>query len=40
MFEQKDAPMDTEVIQVPFEELPLYQQKKDKLFSAIVDALK
>lgn len=25
---------------VPFEKLPLFQQKKDKLFCAIVDALK
>jgi len=25
---------------VPFEQLPLFQQKKDKLFCAIVDALK
>ena len=36
----KDAENKTHPCLVPFEELPLFQQKKDKLFSAIVDALK
>jgi hypothetical protein len=36
----KDAEKKTHPCLVPFEELPLFQQKKDKLFSAIVDALK
>ena len=38
--EVKDSEKKTHPCLVPFEELPLYQQKKDKLFSAIVDALK
>lgn len=38
--ETKDAEKKTHPCLVPFEELPLFQQKKDKLFSAIVDALK
>jgi len=38
--EVKDAEKKTHPCLVPFEELPLFQQKKDKLFSAIVDALK
>lgn len=38
--EIKDAEKQTHPCLVPFEELPLFQQKKDKLFSAIVDALK
>lgn len=36
----KDAEKKTHPCLVPFEQLPLFQQKKDKLFSAIVDALK
>lgn len=36
----KDAEKKTHPCLVPFEELPEFQQKKDKLFSAIVDALK
>jgi hypothetical protein len=38
--ETKDDKKKTHPCLVPFEELPLFQQKKDKLFSAIVDALK
>jgi|LauGreDrversion4_2_1035121.scaffolds.fasta_scaffold204311_7 hypothetical protein len=38
--EVKDVEKKTHPCLVPFEELPLFQQKKDKLFSAIVDALK
>jgi hypothetical protein len=38
--EVKDAEKKTHPCIVPFEELPEFQQKKDKLFSAIVDALK
>lgn len=38
--EVKDSEKKTHPCLVPFEELPLFQQKKDKLFSAIVDALK
>jgi len=38
--EVKDTEKKTHPCLVPFEELPLFQQKKDKLFSAIVDALK
>jgi hypothetical protein len=38
--EVKDAEKKTHPCIVPFEELPKFQQKKDKLFSAIVDALK
>lgn len=36
----KDAEKKTHPCLVPFEQLPLFQQKKDRLFSAIVDALK
>lgn len=36
----KDAEKKTHPCLVPFDELPLFQQKKDKLFCAIVDALK
>ncbi len=38
--EVKDAEKKTHPCLVPFEELPEFQQKKDKLFVAIVDALK
>jgi hypothetical protein len=38
--EVKDAEAKTHPCIVPFEQLPLVQQKKDALFSAIVDALK
>jgi hypothetical protein len=38
--EVKDSDKKTHPCLVPFKELPLFQQKKDKLFSAIVDALK
>jgi hypothetical protein len=38
--EVKDVEKKTHPCLVPFEELPSFQQKKDKLFSAIVDALK
>ena len=38
--EIKDTNAKTHPCLVPFEELPEFQQKKDKLFSAIVDALK
>ena len=36
----KDTEKKTHPCLVPFDQLPLFQQKKDKLFSAIVDALK
>lgn len=36
----KDADKKEHPCLVPFEELPEFQQKKDKLFSAIVDSLK
>jgi hypothetical protein len=36
----KDAEKKTHPCIVPFEELPVFQQKKDALFCAIVDALK
>lgn len=36
----KDAEKKTHPCIVPFEELPEFQQKKDRLFCAIVDALK
>jgi hypothetical protein len=36
----KDADKKTHPCLVPFHELPAFQQKKDKLFCAIVDALK
>lgn len=38
--EVKDAELKTHPCIVPFNELPLFQQKKDKLFCAIVEALK
>jgi hypothetical protein len=38
--EVKDAEKKTHPCLVPFDQLPLFQQKKDKLFSVIVDALK
>lgn len=38
--EKKDAEAKTHPCIVPFEELPLFQQKKDALFCAIVDSLK
>jgi hypothetical protein len=38
--EVKDAEKKTHPCIVPFDQLPLFQQKKDKLFCAIVDALK
>lgn len=38
--EVKDAEAKTHPCIVPFNQLPLFQQKKDKLFCAIVDALK
>lgn len=38
--EVKDAEAKTHPCIVPFEQLPLFQQKKDALFCAIVDALK
>jgi hypothetical protein len=37
--EEKDSVKKTHPCLVPFEELPLYQQKKDVLFRAIVKAL-
>ena len=37
--ETKDAEAKTHPCIVPFSELPSFQQKKDKLFCAIVDAL-
>ena len=36
----KDAEKKTHPCIVPFEQLPLFQQKKDAMFCAIVDALK
>jgi hypothetical protein len=36
----KDAASKTHPCLVPFDQLPEHQQKKDKLFCAIVDALK
>lgn len=38
--ETKDADKKTHPCIVPFNQLPLFQQKKDTLFCAIVDALK
>lgn len=38
--EVKDAEKKTHPCIVPFDELPMFQQKKDALFCAIVDALK
>lgn len=38
--EAKDAEKKTHPCIVPFEQLPEFQQKKDALFCAIVDALK
>jgi len=38
--EVKDADKKTHPCIVPFNELPIFQQKKDALFCAIVDALK
>lgn len=38
--EEKDAELKTHPCIVPFNELPEFQQKKDKLFCAVVDALK
>jgi hypothetical protein len=38
--EVKDAEKKTHPCLVPFDQLPLFQQKKDKLFCAIVDALR
>ena len=38
--EVKDSEKKTHPCLVPYNELPLFQQKKDKLFCAIVDALK
>jgi len=38
--EEKDEEKKTHPCIVPFEELPLFQQQKDALFCAIVDALK
>lgn len=38
--EVKDADKKTHPCILPFEKLPEFQQKKDKLFCAIVDALK
>ena len=38
--ETKDAERKTHPCIVPFDQLPEFQQKKDKLFCAIVDALK
>lgn len=37
---KKDAEAKTHPCIVPFEQLPVFQQKKDALFCAIVDALK
>lgn len=37
---EKDGDKKTHPCLVPFQELPEFQQKKDKLFCAIVDALK
>lgn len=38
--EEKNADAKTHPCIVPFDQLPEFQQKKDKLFCAIVDALK
>lgn len=38
--EEKNAELKTHPCIVPFNELPEFQQKKDKLFCAIVDGLK
>lgn len=38
--ETKDPEAKTHPCLVPFKELPIFQQKKDALFCAIVDALK
>lgn len=38
--EEKNAELKTHPCIVPFEQLPEFQQKKDALFCAIVDALK
>ncbi len=38
--EVKDADAKTHPCLVPFQQLPAHQQKKDKLFKAIVNALK
>jgi hypothetical protein len=38
--EVKDAAAKTHPCLVPYDQLPEFQQKKDKLFQAIVDALK
>ena len=38
--EEKNAEKKTHPCLVPFEELPKFQQKKDALFCAIVDALR
>jgi hypothetical protein len=38
--EVKDSQKKTHPCLVPFDQLPEFQQKKDKLFKAIVDALK
>lgn len=38
--EVKDAEKKTHPCLVPFDQLPEFQQKKDRLFSAIVDVLK
>lgn len=38
--EVKDVEKKTHPCLVPLDQLPLFQQKKDRLFSAIVDALK
>lgn len=38
--EVKDAELKTHPCIVPFNQLPEFQQKKDKLFCSIVDALK
>lgn len=38
--EIKDAEKKTHPCLVPFNELPVFQQKKDRMFQAIVDALK
>lgn len=38
--EVKDAEKKTHPCLVPFDQLPEFQQKKDKLFQGIVDALK
>lgn len=38
--QEKNEHLKTHPCLVPFNELPIFQQKKDKLFCAIVDALK